>query len=247
MSGESSSFAPTGRSVDAGRSIEWLRQGWTLFTKNPGMWIAIVIIFTVISIVLVFVPILGGLISNLLMPVFIGGLMLGCRSLEEDGEFGIDALFAGFKQNTGNLVMVGVLYLVGIIVVGMILLAILLAIGGSALIKAGLFSGQITEGSMATLAGGALIAILVALALMVPLAMAVWFAPQLVIFRDIAPFEAMKASFFACLKNILPFLVYGLILLVLSFIASIPFGLGMLVLGPVLIGTHYASYMDLFE
>lgn len=95
--------------------------------------------------------------------------------------------------------------------------------------------------------GGFFMAMLIMLALMVPLAMAVWFAPALVMFRNVAPLEAMKTSFFACLKNIVPFLVYGVILLVLSFIAMIPVGLGMLVLMPVMIGSVYISYAEIFE
>ena len=56
----------------------------------------------------------------------------------------------------------------------------------------------------------------------------------------------MKASFFACLSNWLAFLVYGLIILVLWFIASIPLFLGLVVLVPVLICSVYASYKDIF-
>ena len=82
---------------------------------------------------------------------------------------------------------------------------------------------------------------------LVPLAMAVWFAPALVVFRNVAPLEAMKASFFACLKNIVPFLVYGVILFVLCIVAMIPFGLGMLVMMPVMMGSVYASYVEIFE
>jgi uncharacterized membrane protein len=42
-------------------------------------------------------------------------------------------------------------------------------------------------------------------------------------------------------------LVYGVIAMVLAIVASLPLGLGWLVLFPVLIGTHYTSYVDLFE
>ena len=57
----------------------------------------------------------------------------------------------------------------------------------------------------------------------------------------------MKASFFACLKNLLPFLVYGVILFVLCLIAMIPIGLGMLIMVPVMMGSIYASYVEIFE
>jgi uncharacterized membrane protein len=60
------------------------------------------------------------------------------------------------------------------------------------------------------------------------------------------PAEAMKNSFVACLKNIIPFLIYSVILLVLAIVASIPVMLGFLVLGPVIVGSLYASYRDIF-
>ena len=236
----SGNFDPAGRSVDAGRGIEWLKQGWQLFTKNPGMWIAIAVILMVISVVLSFIPIAGSLLLNFLMPVFAGGILLGCKSLAEGGDIAIDTLFAGFKQNTGNLIMVGVLYVVGVAIITVLVFMI----GGGA----ALTGGMIGHGpGMGMAFGGFLLAMLVMLVLLVPLAMAVWFAPALVVFHNIAPLEAMKASFFVCLKNFAPFLVYGVILLVLCIIAMIPFGLGMLVMVPVMMGSIYASYVEIFE
>jgi uncharacterized membrane protein len=233
-------FEPEGRRVEAGSGLEWLKQGWQLFTKNPGMWIAIAVILLVIAVVLNFIPVVGSLALNFLMPVFAGGILLGCRSLSADGEFGIDTLFAGFKQNTTNLILVGVFYLVGVVAITVIVFLI----GGGAAITGGLM-GRGPGVGMAV--GGFIVAMLVFLALMVPLLMAVWFAPALVVFRDVAPLEAMKTSFSACLKNIVPFIVYGVILFVLSIIALIPFGLGMLIMLPVTMGSVYASYAEIFE
>ncbi|MEO7760372.1 MAG: hypothetical protein ABIS68_00530, partial [Casimicrobiaceae bacterium] len=62
----------------------------------------------------------------------------------------------------------------------------------------------------------------------------------------VEPWTALKWSFFACLKNMWPFLVYGLITLLLAIVASIPLGLGWLVLGPVIIASVYTSYRDIF-
>lgn len=234
------SFDPAGRTVEAGRGLEWLKRGWQLFTRNPGMWIAIAVVLLVIVIVLSFVPVVGTLAVNFLMPVFAGGILLGCKSLSEGGELGIDALFAGFKQNTTNLILVGVFYLVGVVAITLLVFLI----GGGAALTGGLM-GRGPGVGMAV--GGFFVALLVMLALLVPLAMAVWFAPALVVFHNVAPLEAMKASFFACLKNIVPFLVYGVILFVLCMIAMIPFGLGMLIMLPVMMGSLYASYVEIFE
>ena len=167
-------------------------------------------------------------------------ILLGCKSLTEGGDIAIDSLFAGFKQNTGNLIMVGVFYLVGVLIIT----ALVFMIGGGA----ALTGGMIGHGpGMGMAVGGFLLAMLVMLVLLVPLAMAVWFAPALVVFHNVAPLDAMKASFSACLKNLVPFLVYGVILFVLCIIAMIPFGLGMLVMVPVMMGSVYASYVEIYE
>ena len=76
--------------------------------------------------------------------------------------------------------------------------------------------------------------------------MAAWFASALVALDGMEPWQALKSSFFACLKNIIPFLVYGLVMLVLSIIATIPLGLGWLVLGPLTIASIYTAYRDVF-
>jgi uncharacterized membrane protein len=94
--------------------------------------------------------------------------------------------------------------------------------------------------------GGMLVALLVALALLVPLLMAYWFAPALVVLRNMTAMDAMKLSFVGCLRNIWPFLVYGVIAFILMMIAMIPFGLGMLILVPVLNASIYVGYKDVF-
>lgn len=233
-------FAPNGRRVDTGRAIEWLKAGWGYFLKNPGIWIAMTVAVMAISVILGMIPMIGQLALNFIMPVLAAGLLLGCKSLRDGGELRFDHLFAGFKQNTGELIMVGVWYLVGTLVV---MLATFLVGGSAAFTGAMMGHGA----GMGVAAGGFLLAMLIMLALMVPLTMAIWFAPALVVFRNIAPVPAMKASFAACLKNMLPFLVFGIIVMVLGFVASLPLFLGWLVLLPVLVGAHYSSYLDLFE
>jgi uncharacterized membrane protein len=91
-----------------------------------------------------------------------------------------------------------------------------------------------------------LLAGLMMLGLSIPLAMAIWFAPALVVFHDLKPFDAMKQSFVGCWKNIVPLLLYGVIGLVIGILATIPFGLGWLVWAPTIVGSIYAGYRDIF-
>lgn len=98
---------------------------------------------------------------------------------------------------------------------------------------------------LATLGGG-LLGAPSSLLLGVPITLSIGFASALLVFNRLPPVDALKASCHACLKNFLVFLVYGLISLILCFFAALPIGLGFLVLGPVLAGSVYASYRDIF-
>lgn len=94
--------------------------------------------------------------------------------------------------------------------------------------------------------GAALLALVITLAIAFVSGMALWFAPALVVFRGTAPLDALRASFSASLKNIVPFVVYGVIYIVASVVASIPFGLGWLVLAPLAMISVYCAYEDVF-
>jgi len=89
--------------------------------------------------------------------------------------------------------------------------------------------------------------ILIAMLFIVPILMAYWYAPILVGLNNLTATEAMKLSFLACLKNMLPFLLYGLIFMLLLVAAIIPFGLGLLIAVPVMMTSLYASYVDVFQ
>jgi uncharacterized membrane protein len=56
----------------------------------------------------------------------------------------------------------------------------------------------------------------------------------------------MKASFGASFRNIVPMLVYGLVMTGLAIVAVIPVGLGFLVWVPMLIASTYTSYRSVF-
>jgi uncharacterized membrane protein len=227
-------FIPGGRSVSAGNGVAWLGRGWELFRAAPGTWILLCVVYLVLMLVLGMIPLVNFLLS-VIAPVFIGGIMLGCKALEEGEELTVGHLFAGFSGHAGNLALVGLIYLAGVIGV-MLVMAVL--IGGS--VGLGAFSG----GGFPV--KGMIVGGLVACLLIVPLAMAVWYAPALVVFHQQTPFEAMKASFFVSIKNFLPFLVYGLVIIVLAILASRPIFLGWLILIPVLQASIYASYKDMF-
>ena len=90
------------------------------------------------------------------------------------------------------------------------------------------------------------LAMLLFFALILPLVMSIWFAPALVALNDVPAVQAMKLSFIGCLKNFLPFLLYGIVLFLLGILAIIPIGLGLLLLVPTMICAQYVSYKEIF-
>jgi uncharacterized membrane protein len=232
-------FVPGGRGVAAARGWDWIVGGWNLFKKQPGVWIGLTVIAVVIFVVLSFIPFVGPLALTLLGPVFGGGVMLGCRALDEGGELEIGHLFAGFREKFGTLAAAAAIYLAAYVA---IMVVVMLITGASMFAMMGGGSPEMGAGAVM----GIVLAMLIAMALMVPVAMAIWFAPCLIVFNQRGAVEAMKESFSGCLKNIVPFLLYGLVFMIVGFVAALPLFLGWLVVGPVFAGSIYASYRDIY-
>lgn len=236
---EAGALRETPQSVDAGQGLAWISEGWRLFSASKGAWIGILIVYIVLLLVSSFIP----FASNVLNPILLGGIMLGCRALDQGEEMGVGHLFAGFSKNVGSLVLLGVLMLVFILVAAVI--AGVFTIGGAAGVA------LLGKGDPSTILGAGMAAFLlfflVFLALVLPISMATWFAPALIVLHDVPVIQAMLLSFKGALRNIIPFLLYGIAMLVLMLIAMIPLGLGLLVLGPVMFASIYVAYKDIFE
>ena len=231
-------FVPGGQSRPASHGWSWIAEGWELFKRQPGMWIGIVLIAFVIFIGAAMIPIVGGLATTLFGPVFAAGIMIGCKALDTGGELELGHLFAGFKERTGTLVAVGALYLAAVLVV-MLVVGLMMGVGFTAMMGG-------DPQAMAAMGVTMLLAMLVMFALLLPAVMAIWLAAPLVVFHEHGALDAMKGSFAGCLKNILPFLVYSIVMFVLAVAATLPLALGWLALGPVFAASVYTSYRDIY-
>ena len=230
------------RTVAAGRGWEWMVEGFRIFRKQPLTWITLVMVLVVIWLVSLIMPLIGPLVIHLVSPVFFAGLMLACRTTDEDGEPEFSQLFAAFKTHASPLITVGGIYLVGNIVA----VGIVFGVAGGAALPALLGKAGTDIETLRTALRGLLLGMAVGMAVFIPILMAVWFAPPLIVFHNMPPVEALKLSFAACWRNTMPLLVYGVATLVLGLIASIPLMLGLIVLLPVLVCSIYASYKDIF-
>ncbi len=237
------------RTVDSGRGVGWIGDGWNLVKGQLGAWILLVVVYLVIEIVLQIIPFVGGIVAALISPGLVAGMFLAARYSDEAKTVDLNLLFQPLmeQRTRGPLLTLGAMAIVFSILIALVLMAMI----GGAMGGASLAENSTSMSADAMLASGMLGmgfgGMLVILLLVAVYSMAMWFAAPLVLFAGVAPFEAMKLSFKAVLANWLPALVFGLLVIVLAVVASIPLLLGWLLLMPVLFAAMYVSYKEVFD
>ena len=231
-------FIPEGQSVGIGNGWTWITESWGIFRQAPGMWIGCLIAILAITIVLSLIPFVGPFANMVLYPVWGAGLTIACHALWNEEPMEFNHIFAGFKHRFGALLMIG---LFGTVCGVLILVLMAFVIGWNP----GVFLG-IGEPPKNLDMSRVAIGYLLALALFLPVYMAQWFAPTLIVINDFSPGQALKTSFSGCLKNILPFLLYGIVFFVIIIVSAIPLMLGLLITMPMFIASVYTAYRDIY-
>ena len=233
-------FIPNGRSLPAGRGAGWIGDAWRLLKAQPGKWAVAMVLLLVFYIVISILPLVN-LFSSFVGPFVTAGIALAADEQRRKGTFEIGTLLDGFKRNPGSLLAVAGVLLLMVIVIALV---IMLTIGGT--VATQLFMGKQVEAAAALMAPGYLLMVLVCLALALPVIAATYMAPALIVLHDQPAMTAMKMSLIGGVKNILPGIVFGLCALGLTILASIPLGLGLLIVLPLMFITNYTVYRDIF-
>ena len=232
------------RSVEFGRGAAWFGEGWKIFLGNPGLWVVFVIVLIVVSLGLSMVPFLGQIALDLVLPALSGGLFFAAHELAQGRQAKFEHFFIGLSNDklrtpllTLGAVLLGahvLLFVLGFVFVG----------GGMGMAS----MSQVATPEMMMGMGVGMLAMMLAFALVAMLvSLAFVYAIPLVTLDGVAPMVAVKSSFAACFANLPALLLFGIIYVVLAFIAMIPVGLGFLVLIPVAFGAAYASYRDIYR
>ena len=241
--------------VSLGQPWAWCVSGFGSFKSNPIAWILILVVFFLVLAILGLVPLVNFFVTYVAYPIFIGGLMLGCAAQVAGEDLEVKHLFAGFAEPVKKLALLGGAYLAAIMVLFIVIfiVGILLALamgGGLEALLAGL---EGNPDGLGTAAAGPMVVVFVILFVLMLVAggsvvmMGLWFAPALIVFHDLDVIEAIRLSFRGCLRNWPAFLiVYPLIWVVLAIPVGLTFGLGGLVVGPVLLASMYFGYRDIY-
>ncbi|WP_139557804.1 BPSS1780 family membrane protein [Methylotetracoccus oryzae] len=237
--------------VEAGRGWSWVIEGFALFRRDPAIWIGCLLVYLLAALTVSAVPAVGPLASTALQTVLLAGLLIGCREVEGGGRLTFSHLLSGWRAQGKALVVLGIIVATGWFAVLLVMyapFAAMMGMGyfGSALTETPEWPESLPVDLDPSMIWASLAVLAVALLLAVPVAMATWFAPAVMVLRNIGVADALRASFLGCWRNIWPLSVYTLLLVLAGVIALIPFGLGFLVLGPVWVTSFYASYRDIF-
>jgi len=254
-SAASASAAPGGphlrepRSLDAGQALAWWSEGWKIFMTAPLVWVLIALAVGAAAWLLMMVPFFGALAVNVLVPVIAGGLALGCRKLARGQPLEFADAFSAFGgPRFGPLALIGVFAVLANLAVTAVLGTILFALVGGAGLTA-MFAGTASQSGIAALMAmglGALVLVPIAVVAFALISMATWLAPALVALDGLATIDAIKASFRGCTRNLATMIVYALVFIALVVVASIPFGLGLIVFAPVAAGSWFAAWRTIY-
>lgn len=225
--------APQPRTIDVNRSVEWITGSFRMFMKAPGSWLIIMLVLAVGAWIVgkIGPSWMSGALTSVLGIVVLGTLMRSCHALDEGRDIASDA------QVTASSAP---LWILGLIAAGLSIgLTLLTGVLGVSSLAAGFMHPS-------AMFYGLGLSFLIIFLLSIVITMALWLAPALVVLKGVAPLDAVKMSLTATLKNIVPYIVYSLLMMLLLIVASIPLGLGLLVAIPMMICSCYLAYKDMF-
>ncbi len=231
--------------VASERGLGWITDAWKLFAQAPGEWLLLTLVSLGILLVTGMVPLLGSLASPFVTALVMAGFLRVARAQQEGTKPVVGALFEILSDARMKAVLITTLLCVALCFAAALVVGMVFDLGGAAMaLIGGALGGD--EAAVAGLGGAALMGMLVLLLLIAPVLAMYWYAVPLVLFRGIEPWEAMKASLSGVLANVVPMLVYGVVTLVLGVLALLPFGLGLLLLFPVIALSWLLSYQEIF-
>ena len=195
----------TNDKISARQGIEWIRQGFALFRKQPAELSMLFLLYMLLMFALSIIPLIGQLLPLLLVPCFSMAFMQACVEIEAGRKARPNLLLTAFRSPAlGTLLRLGVLYLLGAV----------LAVAASTLVDGGVFwklmSGQVRADEQELPVGDLPLAMIFSALIYVPFAMAFWHAAPLATWQKMGLFKAIFYSFFAVRRCGKAFLAYAL-------------------------------------
>ena len=226
--------------LKASRGAAWLGEAFKLFRGAPMQWMSLCAGWIAMTFALILVPFIGGVIASFLQPVFFASFAIAAFKQTAGERLVMGDLFSGFRRNMRALVNLGAMLLLAEIAI-----FALMALLGLPVVSSSDNNFTIAEyaeqlkGKEWILATGFILTVVVKGAL--------WFAPPLIAFHGMSTVQAIRWSVYAAISNLGAMIVYGAALTGAFLAAIVPWGLGLLVVIPLMAISTYIGYREVFE
>jgi len=226
-----------GRLVPIGHCTSWIGEAFGLFFQRPWKWIGTTLLLGVGAVISSLIP-FSTLLTSIFFPVLIGGVACALESQRRTRSFTLNDIFAGFGPNLGSLATVGCVTLLSTAV----MFAVFYVMVGTDAALAIAFNTNRPEATPPNFWR----ALLVSLVLSLPITAATFLAAPLIMLHGATPLRAMQMSFFGCLKNIVPWILFGVLMFLIIIVSALPLLLGFFITLPVALMAFYPMYRDIF-
>lgn len=215
---------------------DYISKGFDLVNKNLGGFIGYVLVYLLISMVVGLVPILGQIAGFIIGPALLAGFYHVANRVDRGEQTAFGDFFKGFDK-LGNLFLTSLLT---------ILIVFVTAIpGGIVIFTSGLsltsFMMDEPEINMSMIIVGALLMLIPLMYLTV----SYLFAPMLVWFYDLRPWDALETSRKLVGKNLGIILGFVLVMGIIASLGILLLGVGLLYTIPAYLCATYAAFADI--
>lgn len=228
------------------QAVDWYIYGWDIFKRDVGNWLLIALLSILVLLGIGLLPTTVSMLIYFFLPILGAGLFYIARKAAIGHGVSMEYLFSILEnaERRKQLFMLGII-LLGIMLICSLILAPLQ-------IKAP-FQQSLQDIADATYGAAeqgfkisSIVFIILSVISVALVTMMFLFAPALIVFHKLDALEAIRASLCASWRNfgamVLFFVVYGL----LGILSLMTFGLGFLIVFPVVINALYMAYQEIF-
>lgn len=247
--------------LGASQGVSWISEAWRLMRGRMGLIIGVVFLMYVLLFVASMVPFIGNVVVILASPFLAGGVYVILKRVREiqarsaleplaaEQPISWDLLFSVFQDPTPRKSLLGfALISVGFQLVMLLIFAAYITVALSGIDHSVLTDPNATDKQrvelllpllMSPSAGILWIVVTIAAVLY---SMATFFAVPLIVLEGQRLWPAFRQSFAAVTANWVPFLVYGLIWMVLFVTIPFTLGLSLIILLPLTIVSVFVAF-----
>jgi hypothetical protein len=237
------------RDVKASHGWLWVKQGFALFLKAPRQSLFISLLWTLLfGITMLGFRSVGPIVIVLLYPALLAAWMIAFQQIDLSGAANLGEVRRALKKHFGSLITLGLLVLIAQVAIS-IAVTLVVPLDPAVLDLAAKFP-DVSEEEAKGVAANLLLFVLVQLLALLPVFAAIWFTPILLALGNLGIVAAVRWSIYACIADFGALTVYSAVCAIGLVVAGLlPLWLAIpssVVLTPIIFGSIYASYKDIF-